>query len=108
MYRYQRSVLLRWPSYSLHWRVSAQVPEVSVAEVAIIFSPLEGKVHRYQRSMLLRWPSYSLPWRVKCTGIRGQYCIESLCDDQLFSWDTVALLLGLFHVSGLWRGTSRD
>ena len=73
-----------------------------------MFSPLESKVHRYQRSVLLRWPSYCLHWRVKCTDIRGQYCIESLCDDQLFSRDTVALLLGLFNVSGLWRGTSRD
>ena len=67
---------------------SVQVSEVSTAEVAIILSPLESEVY--------------------CTGTRGQYCIESLCDDQLFSWDTVVLLLGLFHVSGLWRGTSRD
>ena len=90
------AVALRWPSYSLHWRVkctgtrgqycwgghhvlstgewSVQVPEVSTAEVAIMFSPLDSEMYRYQRSVLLRWPSCSLHWIVKCTSTRGQYC----------------------------------
>ena len=80
------AVVLRWSSYSLRWRVkctstrgqycwgghhilstgewSVQVPEISTAEVAIMFSPLESEVYRYQRSVLhwelVWWPAFFL------------------------------------------------